>query len=76
MEAIILSLIPCVSDCLYQKDGYCTLERAGSKGDLPSAAAKHTTGSSAENTVKEATEGAGEYIGVECINQVPRKRRS
>lgn len=27
-----MSLIGCTSDCLYQKDGYCQLERAMSSG--------------------------------------------
>lgn len=31
-----MSLIGCISDCLYQKDGYCQLERAMSSGE-PSA---------------------------------------
>lgn len=31
-----MSLIGCTSDCLYQKDGYCQLERAMSSGE-PSA---------------------------------------
>lgn len=28
-----MSLIGCTSDCLYQKDGYCQLERAMSSGE-------------------------------------------
>ncbi len=31
-----LSLIACTSDCLYQQEGRCTLERAAS-GGVPSA---------------------------------------
>ncbi len=31
-----MSLIGCTSDCLYQKDGYCQLDKAMSSGD-PSA---------------------------------------
>lgn len=27
-----MSLIPCTGDCVYQKDGYCRLERAASLG--------------------------------------------
>ena len=27
-----MSLIPCTGDCVYQKDGYCSLERAASRG--------------------------------------------
>lgn len=27
-----MSLIPCISDCVYQEDGYCNLERAASVG--------------------------------------------
>ncbi|BDF70960.1 hypothetical protein CE91St40_19410 [Oscillospiraceae bacterium] len=27
-----MSLIACTSDCLYQQDGYCSLERAASCG--------------------------------------------
>lgn len=27
-----MSLIPCTGDCVYQKDGYCGLERAASRG--------------------------------------------
>lgn len=27
-----MSLIPCTSNCMYQEDGYCTLERAASSG--------------------------------------------
>lgn len=30
-----MSLIVCTSECLYQLDGYCSLERAGS-GGVPS----------------------------------------
>ena len=29
---IVMSLIACTSDCVYQQDGYCTLERAASCG--------------------------------------------
>lgn len=29
----VLSLIQCNSDCLYQQDGYCSLERAGASGE-------------------------------------------
>lgn len=32
-----MSLIPCTGDCLYQRDGYCTLEKAMSSGE-PSGA--------------------------------------
>jgi len=32
---IPMSLIACTSDCVYQQDGYCSLERAVSRG-LPS----------------------------------------
>lgn len=32
-----MSLISCTSDCLYQKDGYCQLERAMSSGEPSSA---------------------------------------
>lgn len=32
-----MSLIGCTSDCLYQKDGYCQLQRAMSSGE-PSGA--------------------------------------
>lgn len=32
-----MSLISCTSDCLYQKDGYCQLERAMSSGELSGA---------------------------------------
>jgi hypothetical protein len=28
-----MSLIVCTGDCLYQRDGYCTLERAMSSGE-------------------------------------------
>lgn len=28
-----MSLIPCTGDCLYQRDGYCTLGRAMSSGE-------------------------------------------
>ena len=27
-----MSLIACTSDCVYQQDGYCSLERAASPG--------------------------------------------
>lgn len=27
-----MSLIACTDDCVYQQDGYCTLERAASSG--------------------------------------------
>lgn len=27
-----MSLIPCTGDCVYQKEGYCSLERAASRG--------------------------------------------
>ena len=27
-----MSLIPCTGQCVYQKDGYCNLERAASSG--------------------------------------------
>ncbi|WP_186564497.1 hypothetical protein [Lawsonibacter celer] len=30
-----MSLIACTSNCVYQQDGYCSLERAASRG-LPS----------------------------------------
>lgn len=33
---IVVSLIVCTSECLYQLDGYCSLERAAS-GGTPSA---------------------------------------
>lgn len=29
----IMSLIACTGDCLYQRDGYCTLQRAMSSGE-------------------------------------------
>lgn len=32
-----MSLIACTSDCVYQQDGCCRLERAGSRG-MPCAA--------------------------------------
>ena len=32
MELIPMSLIACTSDCVYQQDGYCSLERAASCG--------------------------------------------
>ena len=32
-----MSLIACTSECVYQQDGYCRLERAGSRG-MPCAA--------------------------------------
>lgn len=28
-----MSLIGCTSDCLYQRDGYCTLQKALSSGE-------------------------------------------
>lgn len=28
-----MSLIACVSDCVYQQDGFCSLERAASCGE-------------------------------------------
>ena len=31
-----MNFIPCTDPCIYQKDGYCTLSRAGSGGN-PSA---------------------------------------
>lgn len=27
-----MSLIPCTGECVYQKDGYCSLERVATKG--------------------------------------------
>jgi hypothetical protein len=27
-----MSLIPCTGECVYQKEGYCSLERAASRG--------------------------------------------
>lgn len=32
LEVVLLSLIACTSDCVYQQDGYCALVRAGSTG--------------------------------------------
>jgi len=32
-----MSLISCTSECLYQDDGYCTLERAASNGGVVSS---------------------------------------
>lgn len=47
---MILSLIACTSDCLYQQDGCCCLERAVS-GGVPER-------------------------GEQCVNYLPRARRS
>lgn len=49
-EVMDLSLIACTDPCVYQKDGYCSLSRAASPGELGRSACvnfvpQHTSGS-------------------------------